>query len=199
MTQAERTSISDGRMIDAAIELVLERGTHNTTLKDVGEKAGYSRGLAGIRFGSKEQLFNEMALVYDRRWKAEIDAFVGNQRGLEAFSAAVDAVAHFLEERNDHAKAMYLLYYETIGSSPLIRKRLAAVHTAYNTDVSRWVGEAKLDGVVKSDISPDRFAIQWSSFVFGLIYQWLVNPHKTDTGQALRDFREIFLSYMTKS
>ena len=198
MTQAERTTISDGRMIEAAIQLVLKRGTHNTTLKDVGEKAGYSRGLAGIRFGSKERLFDEMGLFYDRRWKEEVQRFVGVKRGLEAFHAAIDAVAHFLEEESDHAKAMYLLYYETIGSNPTIRKRLANLHTVYNTDVSRWIGEAQLDNLVKPHVSPDRAAVLWSSFVFGLIYQWLVNPEKINTRQALEDFRATFISYLTR-
>jgi AcrR family transcriptional regulator len=199
MTQAERTSISDGRMIEAAVQLVLKKGTHNTTLKDVGEKAGYSRGLAGIRFGSKERLFNEMAIVYDRRWKEKVQGFVGVKRGLAAFSAAVDAVEHFLEEQSEHAKAMYLLYYETIGSNSLIRKRLASVHTAYNTDVSRWIAEAKLDGAVRAEISPDRFSVLWSSFVFGLIYQWLVSPEGTNVRRSLDDFREMSIAYLTKS
>jgi AcrR family transcriptional regulator len=199
MTQEERTGISDGRMIEAAVQLVLKRGTHKTTLKEIGEKAGYSRGLAGIRFGSKERLFNEMAIVYDRRWKEKVQAFVGVKRGLAAFNAAVDAVEHFLEEQSEHAKAMYLLYYETIGSNPLIRKRLASVHTAYNTDVSHWIAEAKLDGTVRTEISPDRFAVLWSSFVFGLIYQWLVNPEATDVRRSLDDFREMSMTYLAKS
>ena len=45
-TQAERTALSDARMFDAAMQLIVEQGTHATTLKAVGERAGYSRGLA---------------------------------------------------------------------------------------------------------------------------------------------------------
>jgi len=52
-TQAERTAISDRAMLDAAIDLILEHGTDKTTLAAIGEKAGYSRGLATYRFGSK--------------------------------------------------------------------------------------------------------------------------------------------------
>ena len=43
-TQAQRTALSDQRMFEVAIELVNERGTAKTTLKDIGEGAGYSRG-----------------------------------------------------------------------------------------------------------------------------------------------------------
>lgn len=69
LTQAERTAISDGRMLDAAMALILERGTHNTTLREIGELAGYSRGLASNRFGSKDELFAELIQVFNERWK----------------------------------------------------------------------------------------------------------------------------------
>jgi AcrR family transcriptional regulator len=46
LTQAERTALSDSAMLEAAMDLVLEYGTDRTTLAMIGEKAGYSRGLA---------------------------------------------------------------------------------------------------------------------------------------------------------
>ena len=57
LTQAERTEISDSRMLDAAVSLIVEQGPAGTSLKEVGMLAGYSRGLAGQRFGSKDALF----------------------------------------------------------------------------------------------------------------------------------------------
>ena len=52
LTQAERTEISDNRMLEAAVELIVDRGPAATSLKEVGLKAGYSRGLAGRLGGS---------------------------------------------------------------------------------------------------------------------------------------------------
>jgi len=40
-------------MADAAVALICERGAAATTLSDIGVLAGYSRGLASYRFGSK--------------------------------------------------------------------------------------------------------------------------------------------------
>ena len=80
-TQAERTALSDQRMFDAAISLINERGTQKTTLKEIGELAGYSRGLANYRFGSKEGLWREMARrfydAYHQAQKALFDEDVG--------------------------------------------------------------------------------------------------------------------------
>ena len=70
-TQAQRTALSDQRMFEVAIELVNERGTAKTTLKDIGEGAGYSRGLASYRFGSKDGLWMELFARFDDIWKAQ--------------------------------------------------------------------------------------------------------------------------------
>ena len=82
LTQSERPGLSDARMLEAAMQLIVERGTHNTTLKDVGERAGYSRGLASNRFGSKEGLFNHMVRDFNEKWAVELRRFVGSNTGL---------------------------------------------------------------------------------------------------------------------
>ena len=38
--QAERSALSDQRMLDAAVRLIVEKGSAGTTLKEVGELAG---------------------------------------------------------------------------------------------------------------------------------------------------------------
>ena len=47
-------------MLAAAVDLILEHGTDKTTLAAIGEKAGYSRGLATYRFGSKAGLYDTL-------------------------------------------------------------------------------------------------------------------------------------------
>ncbi len=190
MTQAERTALSDQRMFNAAMQLITVHGTHNTTLKEVGEKAGYSRGLASGRFGSKEALFNELVTIFNRRWKAESRTKIGNHTGFRAFHTAVDAVIYFMVENTDYVRAMFILYYETIGSSHLLRERLADQHSAYRRDAARWVEEAIESGDARPNSSPERFAIYYTSFLFGVIYQWLVSPETIDFKKALENFRD---------
>ena len=83
-TQAERTALSDQRMFEVAIELVNERGTAKTTLKDIGEGAGYSRGLASYRFGSKDGLWMELFARFDDIWKAHLSQYLTGKQGLAA-------------------------------------------------------------------------------------------------------------------
>lgn len=190
LTQAERTALSDSRMLAAAVDLISERGTSNTTLKDVGELAGYSRGLASSRFGAKDRLFFELLDQFNRRWKEASDDAVKQQTGLEALRCANKALIHFFQTEAKFIRVMYLIAYETVGSSILMREQLAGQHEAYRHGVARWIRAAASAGELRKGISPERVAVQYCAAVFGIIYQWLVSPDAVNCIQALDDLRE---------
>jgi AcrR family transcriptional regulator len=123
MTQAERTAVSDRRMFDAAIALILERGTQNTTLKEVGERAGYSRGLASNRFGSKDALFQKLVQDFNGKWAEDLRSAIGDRTGLEAIMGALDCVEQYLIEQPHQMKAMYTLWYESFSGQSALRRR----------------------------------------------------------------------------
>ena len=189
LTQAERTALSDARMFEAAKELIAEHGTHNTTLREVGERAGYSRGLASNRFGSKEGLFNQLVRDFNRRWAAELRRTVGHNTGLPAFNAALDAVEYFLLNRSDEMKALYILWFESMSSHDEVRQRLARNHKAYRRDAERWVREGIEECTIKDTINPQCFAVEFASLIFGLIYQWLVDPECIDVHAVFQHYR----------
>lgn len=190
LKQVERTALSDARMFEAAMHLIVERGTHNTTLKEIGEKAGYSRGLASNRFGSKETLFSHMVRDFNEKWASELRRFVGGNTGLAAVQGALDAVEFFMLNRTMQMQAMYILWFESITSYAVVRRRLAANHIAYRRDTTRWLMQGINDGEVRSDIDPESFAVEFSAFIFGLVYQWLANPTAINLHTVLQHYRQ---------
>jgi len=190
LTQSERVALSDSRMLDAAVQLIDERGTGNTTLKEVGQLAGYSRGLASSRFGSKDALFFQLLERFNLRWKEDSAKAVGLRAGLDAFRSANKGLIEFFRNEAKFIRVMYLIAYETVGSSELMRKQLADQHEAYRHGVARWIREAIAVGDARKTVSPERIAVQYVASVFGIIYQWLVHPDSVDCGQALADLRE---------
>src|SRR5580693_854740 len=60
-TQQERSSQAEKALMDAATELFARRGVDQTSLADVGEAAGYSRGLVNHHFGTKATLVERLA------------------------------------------------------------------------------------------------------------------------------------------
>ena len=190
LTQVERAALSDARMFEAAMHLIVERGTHNTTLKEIGEKAGYSRGLASNRFGSKEILFNHLVRDFNEKWASELRRFVGGNTGLSALEGALDAVEFFLLNRTVQMQAMYILWFESISSYEVVRRRLAANHMAYRRDTARWVAHGIETGEVRPTVDPESFAVEFSAFIFGLVYQWLASPSAINLHTVLQHFRQ---------
>lgn len=185
-------------MYEVATHLICEFGAHNTTLKDIGERAGFSRGLASQRFGSKDVLFANLVAEFNRRWASELARFVGGRTGLHAFLAALEAVEYFLVDQPTYMKAMYILWYESISTHSAVRIRLAHHHRVYRSDVQRWIEESIAEGSVRSDIIPAQISVQFCSFIFGTIYQWLVNPEAIDVPATFKEYRRSILDAISE-
>jgi len=175
-THLERTELSDRRMLDAAESLILEVGTQSTTLKAVGERAGYSRGLANSRFGNKENLFLKLAERCLAIWLDELQNAVGNKTGLAAFLTRLEAMSSYVEKYPNDAQVMYILWFESVGSSSAMKQGLARFHQQAQKDIRHLISEALAAKEVAADVDADDFAIHFTSALFGLSYQWLVNP-----------------------
>lgn len=190
MTQAERTALSDQRMFEAAISLINERGTQKTTLKEIGEMAGYSRGLANYRFGSKDGLMLELFAHFDGRWKDHLGSYIKDQTGINAVMSAADALRDFLKLESGYMRAMYILWYESLGHESEIRNRLADHHDVYRKDATQWITEGIESGEIDPGINAEQFAVQYCAFIFGLVYQWLVNAKAIDLDQLFEDYED---------
>ena len=189
-TQAERTAFSDARMLDAATGLIIEQGTHATTLKAVGERAGFSRGLASNRFGSKDALFAQLVLRFNSGWTRKLANAVNGRTGSEACLAALDAVEGFLVDHSEDMKAMYILWFESISSHNNVRSHLADYHRIYRRDVAHWIDEGQKAGDINGEVDADNYAFQFCSFIFGTVYQWLVTPDNVDLAGEFAGFRQ---------
>ena len=196
-TQAERTALSDARMFDAAMQLIVEQGTHATTLKAVGERAGYSRGLASSRFGSKDALFGQLVLHFNTSWTQELANKVGTRGGVQACLAALCAVEDFFSSHSKYMQAMYILWFESISTHNDVRDHLAAYHEIYRSDVAHWVEEGIASGEIDAAVDAECYAFGFCSFIFGTIYQWLVAPSNVDLPKQFEAFRRLTLKTFT--
>lgn len=191
LTQAERTALSDTRMFNAAMQLISEHGANRTTLKEICETAGYSRGLATYRFGSKDNFLQELLKHFNRAWVDQLRSATERKRGLDAFLAAIDALEHFLLEYPRYMRGSYIIWYESIGARSAVRAQLARNHLHYRRDVARWLRDGIEQGSVRKNVDVENFAAFYLTFVSGTIYQWLVAPEAVDLKAMFEYFRGI--------
>lgn len=176
-TQEERTALSDRRMTEAAVSLLLEGGIKAATLAAIGERAGYSRGLVTHRYGTKARMLASLHDKVVEEWIARVQKAVGDRTGVDALHRVVDALYGFIKEAPGEMRAMYLLRYASIDPGAEFRTSVAQAHKAQRRDVQRWIEAGQKAGSVDAKVNASLAAELFCATVDGLIYRWLVAPH----------------------
>lgn len=196
-TQEERTALSDARMADAAVELICKHGAAATTLKDVGVHAGYSRGLANYRFGSKPGLWSFLVRNIGEDWRDELQRSVAGTSGLDTIHAAVDAHGRFLLESSDRIRTFYILWFDSVGPDAELKEVIANIHDRRRADVETWIRGGLDSGTIRPDVDVRAVAEQFCAAIIGIVYQWLVSPlahdHVRELHAGLKDQMSLVL------
>jgi AcrR family transcriptional regulator len=184
-SQAARRDEAEHRLLAAAVRLVAERGLERTTLSEVGEAAGYSRGLPAHYFGGKSGLIVTLAAHLIELFGRALDRAEHHGPGLERLLGA--AAFYFDSAGRDRvgARALFVLLGEGL-SNPLVTDRLAELNarSAKSFEVNLRAGMDA--GEIRPDIDEKSQAILILAALRGAIGQWLLAPDAIDLA-ALRD------------
>ena len=164
--------------------LVLEYGTDKTTLAMIGEKAGYSRGLATYRFGSKGGLYDALCRSISRHWLEYLKQGVGDEVGIEAMCAALDTIYKFEQESPQEARALQILYSGAASPSSEFQETVVAIRRRQKSDVAEWVRQGQAAGDVRTDVDANEVAAQYVAYITGMTYLWLMSPDSFDFSVA---------------
>lgn len=186
MRQVERTELSDQRMVEAAIEIMLRGGISGLRLTEVGLRAGYSRGLATMRFGTMGHLLRRVAKLLGDRWLHAVTEAVGTKRGLQAIYAAIDTQQRFLAPPANAVRVQYLILFNSLDPGASDRLNASRVLAAQRRDLARWIREAVQAGEARADVSPNAEAASILSEMIGTIFQSLMDSQVSSSALCRR-------------
>jgi AcrR family transcriptional regulator len=188
LTQAERTARAEESMVAAAIGLLNTVGIRGTTLVAIGEKSGYSRGLATHHFGSKAGLFRTVLKRMTAVWTEQLLRALDDRTGVEAVTAAIDAhLAHVLAHP-DYIHATNILWGAALDPASGFKPNVAEFMRIQRRSVATWIRGGQVRGEIPPDIDPERMAEQYYGGLIGINNQWLVSP-EFDLAAAYEDFK----------
>lgn len=177
ITQAERRALSERRLLDAAVELIAERGCSRTTLSEIGAKAGYSRGLVHQHFGSKSGLVDVLAREIRERVQVEtLASALAGRTGLDALLCAVDAYLDAVAHAGRVGRAFYALMAESIALAPEIRPTFATANAEFRAHVEQGIRQGMELGEIRVDVDPAAQAALLVGTLRGVSLQQLVDP-----------------------
>jgi len=182
-SHAERRDEAEQRLLEAAISLVAERGLERLTLADVGEAAGYSRGLPAHYFGSRAGLIVTLATRLIDRFGRALARAERHSPGLERL---IGTVRFYLDSARRDAvgtRALMVLLGEG-QTNALIRDQIAELN-------ARSVGalEANLiagirAGEICANVDTHAQALLILATLRGAVSQWLLAPDRVDLVRA---------------
>ena len=196
LTQAERTALAETRMVRAAIELLNETGIRGTTLVAIGEKSGYSRGLATHHFGSKAGLFRTVLKRLSAAWSRELDRALAGRTGLEAITTAIDTHRDHALRHPEYIRAQYILWGAALDPSAEFKPNVAEFMQIQRSAVAGWISAAQGRGEVRPELDPERLAEQYYGALIGISHQWQVSPD-FDLPAAYADFKHNFVRFLS--
>ncbi|MBD1322372.1 TetR/AcrR family transcriptional regulator [Gordonia hankookensis] len=190
MSQPQRVEVSNRRMVEAAAELIVEKGWEATTAAEIGRRAGYSRAMVHARFGSKEAILDAFfEHDYVRRLTPDVDPA---DTGLDQAVAHVSHVQQLYAEDPDFLRAMFVATFEAVKESSALRDRVRHNIDQGRSKIIAGLAKGLRDGSVRADIDLARATNDIGSAVFGLSYQWIVSPELYDLPTELTHLADRF-------
>lgn len=127
LTRSEKRELTTAQLFETAKAVFLDRGYHRSTLDDIADAAGFTKGAVYARFASKDDLF---LALYDQRQQEIAAAFNPghNYKTFEEF--ALDDARHLIAlRRNESEWYLLLLEFWTYAvRDPRLRREFAARH-----------------------------------------------------------------------
>jgi AcrR family transcriptional regulator len=185
-TQFERRAQAERRLITAAIELFAEQGFTHTSMAQIGEKAGYSRGLVRERFGSKLGLIAPLVEYMKEGFSDLLVPAVEDREGIEAIVAFADQYLGELDSSYTGLRAFYGLMAESLSLLPEVRPIFQELDRSHRLVVRRWIEQGVSTGEIRPNVDIDSAAFLVVSIIRGAALQTLIDPECLAT-EALRD------------
>lgn len=172
-------------LIESAIQQFALRGVTNTTLTDIADAAGVTRGAVYWHFSSKAELFNEMWQqqqplrdLLQHQIPTDSQDLLGNLRA--KFITGLQYIADNPRQR----ALMQILYHKCEFSSDMmseaeIRKRIGFSYPIIRGVLQRCLSNRLLPAETNVEIS----LIVLHSVFTGIIKNWLMEPEKFDLYQ----------------
>ncbi|MGO9558823.1 MAG: TetR/AcrR family transcriptional regulator [Acidimicrobiales bacterium] len=180
-TQLERRTDAEQGLLNAAVQLFASKGIDQTSLAEIGEAAGYSRGLVNHHFGSKAALVERLAERSQRRFIYGLSS-LDEPDAVDALVAIADAYLRTVEEAADDARAFFVMWGAALPDDATLRSVFVTDDRRFRGAVEQLVVTGRARGTVRREVDPVGFAVAFVGLLRGASAQFLVDREGVDLG-----------------
>jgi AcrR family transcriptional regulator len=198
-SQVERRSEAESKLLAAAREIVSRKGWVGMTLGEVGEAAGYSRGLAAHHFGSKPALLRALADQINENFLREIGEARPTEEGLGGLLGFVHAYLGRTDPRWTNTRALLILMAEATTDDSETGEGLALYNQSVLDSLENHFRCGIANGEVKPDVDVCAAAAITLGALRGTMLQKLLKESRVDLDGVRRELlRMLVACYATR-
>jgi AcrR family transcriptional regulator len=164
-------------MLQASVRILAEKGFASLTLNEVGEAAGYSRGLPGHYFGRRDELLLAVGRYIVSRFSKGL-----NRTPLQGLDAILHTADYYLVSVGQDPvtmRALLVILTETT-SHPDLFPALVELNRASIDSLAQHLLTGQQQGTVRADIDPVSQSVLILGQLRGVVAQWLIDPVTVD-------------------
>lgn len=173
-TQEVRRAEAERRLVAAAAEMVAEVGPSRVTLANVGERAGYSRGLATHHFGSKAALMQRLLDAVSQQFRDAMFNRGGTDDPVIELRTLIGIYFDVLVDLQPVNRARLVLWADTVANPDEVnRARMVASDREFREEIEKRLTRATTSG--RRTIDSHGFATVVVGMLRGVALQSLID------------------------
>lgn len=175
-TQEQRRNEAEQQLLKAAAALIAEKGPANVTLASIGERAGYSRGLATHHFGSKPALMRRLVDTVTRQFIDEITAAAKSGSPGDQLRALVRTYLRAVDNLTPMGRARLVLWADAIAADASgARATMLAADRFFRNQVARTIEAGVTSGEIARGVHAAGLAAVIVAMLRGVAFQRLLD------------------------
>ena len=176
ISQEDRRAEAERRLLAAAAETIGEVGPSRMTLAMVGERAGYSRGLASHYFGSKSALMQRVVDEVTESFIEALEPAVRSDDPLEAVRVLIDTYFDIISDLSPLQRARLVLNAEAVATdSPDVRPAMVASGRFFRREIEKAIERATAAGSIEASVDPAALATVIVGMLRGVAFQAMID------------------------
>ena len=166
-------------LLDAAEHLFLKQGVSGTSLAQIAEAAGATRGAIYWHFKDKADLFNAMMDRVTLPFESAIDELLVQDDPLQAMrDHTLETMDQLVQdEQLQRVLSVAMLMVELVPEHSLIRTRHELGAERFSARIAQAIKQRTERDQLKLSATPEQLGIGFHSLVFGLMQLWVLKPN----------------------
>lgn len=192
----EKGKLTRERIVTAAAELFRKNGFHNTSLAQILDAGGITKGGFYFHFKSKEELGDAVIDYMRSFWVKNVLKKVAEEAGAQRkIERMLEIMIDTHEGNVFHGCALLaVLTAEMMEVEQHFSERLRRIYADWKASIVEILEEGKREGLFKENMSPDSLALLLIGSLQGITMMAHLDPDHNDLAWLFRSLRSLLLN-----